>query len=393
MTINATAAWLLAPLRRQRRGAGRRRRRAAGHDAERHRQGVPVARHVHLPARAVAPADRRHDRLVRASTRRSGTRSTSARTTCRRRARRRCRSSPTRSPPRSACSTRCASRARSPPERFAAGVRVDLVLRQRRHPLRRGDVQAARLQRAVGAHRARALRRDRREGPALPLRRAGQLARAHRGPAREQRAAHRARDARRHAVEAGPGPRDPAPGVERGARPAPAVGPAVVVADAAGAGVRDRPARVRRPLRRLARGRGQDGRAASTRPRPSSTTSSRRAARSRRVDDAEGPARARRWPSGRAASSRATRSSSASTRSPRPSRRRSAATGPILRVDPAVEAETIADVAAWRAGRDDAAVAAALDELRRAAASGAQRDAGRPSPSPGPAAPPASGAR
>ena len=45
----------------------------------------------------------------------------------------------------------------------------------------------------------------------------------------------------------------PAAGVERGARPAPPVGPAVVVADAAGAGVRDRPARVRRPLRRLAR--------------------------------------------------------------------------------------------------------------------------------------------
>ena len=65
----------------------------------------------------------------------------------------------------------------------------------------------------------------------------------------------------RHAVEAGPGPLDPAAGVERGARPAPAVGPAVVVADATGAGLRDRPARVRRHLRRLARRRGQDGRA------------------------------------------------------------------------------------------------------------------------------------
>ena len=52
-------------VRRQRRGAGRRRRPTARHDAERHRQGVPVARHVHLPARAVAPADRRHGRLVR----------------------------------------------------------------------------------------------------------------------------------------------------------------------------------------------------------------------------------------------------------------------------------------------------------------------------------------
>ncbi|MFM8863117.1 MAG: methylmalonyl-CoA mutase family protein, partial [Acidimicrobiia bacterium] len=40
----------------------------------------------------------------------------------------------------------------------------------------------------------------------------------------------------------------------------------------------------------------------------------------------------------------------------------------ILRVDPAVEAETIAEVEAWRAGRDPQAVAAALTELRRVAA-------------------------
>ena len=38
---------------RARRRAGRRRRVARGHDAERHREGVPVARHVHLPARGV----------------------------------------------------------------------------------------------------------------------------------------------------------------------------------------------------------------------------------------------------------------------------------------------------------------------------------------------------
>jgi (2R)-ethylmalonyl-CoA mutase len=41
--------------------------------------------------------------------------------------------------------------------------------------------------------------------------------------------------------------------------------------------------------------------------------------------------------------------------------------GNILTVDPAVEAEMIADVKAWRAGRDEAAVQAALAELRRAA--------------------------
>ena len=42
----------------------------------------------------------------------------------------------------------------------------------------------------------------------------------------------------------------------------------------------------------------------------------------------------------------------------------------ILTVDPAREAETVADVEAWRAARDAAAVAAALDELRRAARDG-----------------------
>ena len=42
----------------------------------------------------------------------------------------------------------------------------------------------------------------------------------------------------------------------------------------------------------------------------------------------------------------------------------------ILTVDPAREAETVADVEAWRAARDSAAVAAALDELRRAAREG-----------------------
>jgi len=42
----------------------------------------------------------------------------------------------------------------------------------------------------------------------------------------------------------------------------------------------------------------------------------------------------------------------------------------IMTVDPAVEAEMIADVEAWRANRDARAVAAALDDLRRAAIDG-----------------------
>ncbi|HXX91051.1 MAG TPA: protein meaA [Acidimicrobiales bacterium] len=41
----------------------------------------------------------------------------------------------------------------------------------------------------------------------------------------------------------------------------------------------------------------------------------------------------------------------------------------ILKVEPAVEAHLKEDLAAWRAGRDEAAVRRALDELRRAAAS------------------------
>ena len=41
----------------------------------------------------------------------------------------------------------------------------------------------------------------------------------------------------------------------------------------------------------------------------------------------------------------------------------------ILKVDPAVQQQMVADVEAWRAGRDDAAVRAALDELERVARS------------------------
>lgn len=44
--------------------------------------------------------------------------------------------------------------------------------------------------------------------------------------------------------------------------------------------------------------------------------------------------------------------------------------GSILKVDPALEAETVAGVVAWRAKRDNGAVKRSLDELRRVAASG-----------------------
>ena len=51
MTINATAMWLLGMYIGARRGAGGRPRAARWHRAERHRQGVPEPRDVHLPAR------------------------------------------------------------------------------------------------------------------------------------------------------------------------------------------------------------------------------------------------------------------------------------------------------------------------------------------------------
>ena len=68
----------------------------------------------------------------------------------------------------------------------------------------------------------------------LPVRRAGQLPRADRGPAGEQRPADRAGDAGGDPVQGRAGAGGAAAGLERGARPAPAVGPAVVAADAAG---------------------------------------------------------------------------------------------------------------------------------------------------------------
>ena len=54
MTINATAAWLLGLYVANAEDQGVRVAAAAGHDPERHRQGVPEPGHVHLPAAALA---------------------------------------------------------------------------------------------------------------------------------------------------------------------------------------------------------------------------------------------------------------------------------------------------------------------------------------------------
>ena len=142
-----------------------------------------------------------------------------------------------------------------------ARVRAHLVLRQCRHPLRRGAREAARDGPDVGGDRARALRRGRRRLPALSLRRPGQLARADRGPAREQHHSDRARGARRDHGPLGSCAGAAAAGLERGARPAAALGSAVVAAHPADPRLRDRPARISRHLRGV-EGDGGPGRGA-----------------------------------------------------------------------------------------------------------------------------------
>ena len=63
MTINATAAWLLALYIVTAEENGIDAGRAPGHDPERHHQGVPQPRHLRVSAGAVPSADRGHGRL------------------------------------------------------------------------------------------------------------------------------------------------------------------------------------------------------------------------------------------------------------------------------------------------------------------------------------------
>ena len=198
--------------------------------------------------------------------------------------------------------------------------------------------------------RARALRRDRRARPPVPVRGAGQLARSHRGPAREQRAADRAGDAGRHAVEACQGAFDPTAGMERSAGVAASVGPAVVVANATGAGIRERPVGVRRHLRRLRGHRSQDHGVARRRVGGTDEVLELGGA-FEAIDELKGRLvrsmveRTRRIESGQqqvVGVNVFTETAESPLATP----------GNILTVDPALEAETIADVRAWRAARD-----------------------------------------
>ena len=101
------------------------------------------------------------------------------------------------------------------------------------------------------------------KAPPLPLRRAGELARPHRAAAGKQRLPHSDRDAGGDALEERPRPRGAASRLERGARPAAAVGPAMVDPHAADRRLRDRLARIRRFVRRLGGNFAQSRRAQS----------------------------------------------------------------------------------------------------------------------------------
>jgi len=82
-----------------------------------------------------------------------------------------------------------------------------------------------------------ALRREGREAPPLPLRRAGQFARSHRAAAGKQRLSHIDRDACGRSLEERAGARRAASGMERGARSAASFRSAMVPAHAADHGL------------------------------------------------------------------------------------------------------------------------------------------------------------
>ncbi len=269
-------------LRRQRRGAGGRPGGAPGHHPERHREGVPEPGHLHLPARPEPPAHRRHDRLHGPQRAEAGTPSTCAATTSRRPGRPRSRRSPTRWPTPSTCSTACGDSGKIADDELDqvvgrisffvnSGVRfVEETAKMRAFGAMWDRICKERY--GVGDERLRRFRygvqvnslglteaQPENNIPRIVLETLGVT------PVQER-----------------PGPGHPAPGLERGPRPPPPMGPAVVAADPADPGLRVRPARVRRHLRRLPRDGGQDRRADRGGRPTSSTTSSTGAARSRR---------------------------------------------------------------------------------------------------------------
>ena len=282
MTINATAIILLALYLAVARRQGRAPAAASRHDSERHPEGIRRARHLHLPAAAVAADRDGHLRVLRARAAelehdldqrlphpRGGLDGgPGGRVHVRERDRLRAGGG--------------RRRARRQQLRPAA-----LVLLQRAQRLPRGGREVPRRAAAVGADHARPVRRDEPARAAAALPHADGRQHADRAAARQQhrprRAAGAGGGAGRHAVAALQRPRRGAGAADRG------VG-AHRAADAAGHRRRERRGQHRRSVRRRVRDRGadrpdRDGGArrcsiGSTRPaarwRPSSTGSIQR---------------------------------------------------------------------------------------------------------------------
>ena len=170
------------PLYRGGRAAGRDAGGTDRHDPERYRQGIPLPRHLHLPARALDAADRGHDRLrlprgaemepdQRLQLPSAGGRGDAGAGTglCARHRHRRARPG-----------ARCRAGGG-----FPRRGRPDQLLRQRRPALHHRNLQDAGLHRAVGRDLRTALWRGRSEAAPLPLRRAGQFPRPDRAAAGE----------------------------------------------------------------------------------------------------------------------------------------------------------------------------------------------------------------
>ena len=144
------------------------------------------------------------------------------------------------------------------------------------------------------------------------------------------------------------------------------VGPAVVAAAAAGAGLRVRPAGVRRHLRRLARRRGQGRRARRRRQgRDRPGPGDGRGDRGGRVRLHEAGAGLLATPPVAPGSSPARRRSSGSTvyETTEPSPLTADLDAAIMAADPEAEKTALASVEAWKAQRDEAEVAEALAKL------------------------------
>ena len=160
MTINATAAWLMALYIAVADEQGAPRAALHRHDPERHHQGISLARHLRVPAGAVDAADQgrgdlHHDRaaevesderllLSSAGSRRDAGAGAGLRARHRHRRAR-----------------HGEGLRRGDAGEVRRGGRAHLVLRQCRPALRHRNLQDARLRRAVGRDHARALRHHR----------------------------------------------------------------------------------------------------------------------------------------------------------------------------------------------------------------------------------------